>query len=70
MQDRLNLNLPRGAHGPLQAIGTSASVLPIDLPRQLLPDLFEHAHLLDHEVDLSGLDERFHNDVTGVPTYA
>ncbi|MBI3530265.1 MAG: hypothetical protein HY067_20150 [Betaproteobacteria bacterium] len=30
---------------------------------------FEYAlnHLLDHELDLSGLDERFCNDATGAP---
>jgi transposase len=52
-------------------IDTSPKFLPVDLSRQLLPGTFEHAlnHLLDHEVDLSGLDERFCNDATGAPAY-
>ncbi len=41
----------------------------IDLARQLLPGTFGHAlnHLLDHDVDLSHFDARFHNDETGAP---
>ncbi|MEO8158291.1 MAG: IS1182 family transposase [Betaproteobacteria bacterium] len=52
-------------------IDTSPKFLPVDLSRQLLPGTFEHAldHLLDHELDLSGLDERFRNDATGAPAY-
>jgi transposase len=26
-------------------------------------------HLLDHELDLSGLDDRYRNDETGAPAY-
>lgn len=54
-----------------KSIDTSPRFLPVDLSRQLLPGTFEHAlnHLLDHELDLSGLDARFRNDVTGAPAY-
>jgi transposase len=53
-------------------IDTSPKFLPVDLARQLLPGSFEHAlnHLLDHELDLSGLDARYVNDETGAPAYA
>jgi transposase len=52
-------------------IDTSPKFLPVVLSEQLLPGTFEHAlnHLLDCEVDLSGLDERFCNDATGAPAY-
>ena len=54
-----------------KAIDTSPKFLPVVLSEQLLPGTFEHAlnHLLDYEVDLSGLDERFRNDATGAPAY-
>ena len=54
-----------------KTIDTSPKFLPVVLSEQLLPGTFEHAlnHLLDHEVDLSGLDERFRNDTTGAPAY-
>ena len=53
-------------------IDTGVKLLPIDLSRQLLPGTFEHAlsHLLDHELDLRVLDERFRNDDSGAPAYA
>lgn len=52
-------------------IDTSPRFLPVDLARQLLPGTFEHAlnHLLDHEIDLSFFDARFHNDETGASAY-
>ncbi len=52
-------------------IDTSPKFLPVVLSEQLLPGTFEHAmnHLLDHEVDLSGLDERFCNEATGALAY-
>jgi transposase len=52
-------------------IDTSPRFLPIDLARQLLPGAFEHAlnYLLDHEIDLSFFDARFHNDQTGASAY-
>jgi transposase len=54
-----------------KTIDTSPKFLPVDLSQQLLPGTFEHAlnHLLDHELDLSGLDERFCNDESGAPAY-
>ena len=53
-------------------IDTGLKLLPVDLSCQLIPGTFEHAlsHLLDHELDLRTLDERFRNDETGAPAYA
>ena len=52
-------------------IDTSPRFLAVDLQRQLLPGTFEHAmnYLIDRELDLSGFDERFKNDVTGAAAY-
>lgn len=52
-------------------IDTDPRFLAVDLAQQLLPGTFEHAlnHLLDHELDLSGFDGRFRNDVTGAAAY-
>ena len=52
-------------------IDTRPKFLPVVLSEQLLPGNFEHAlnHLLDHELDLTGLDARFCNDATGAPAY-
>ncbi len=52
-------------------IDTSPRFIAVDLQRQLLPGTFEHAlnHLIDHELDLSGLDVRFRNDETGAAAY-
>ena len=52
-------------------IDTSPRFIAVDLASQLLPGTFEHAlnHLLDHEIDLSGLDARYANDDTGAPAY-
>ena len=52
-------------------IDTNPKFIAVDLARQLLPGTFEHAlnHLLDHEIDLSGLDARYRNDDTGAPAY-
>ncbi len=48
-------------------IDTHPKFIPIDLLAQLLPGTFEHAlsHLIDHEVDLSRIDARYRNEVTG-----
>lgn len=48
-------------------IDTSPRFLAVDLERQLIPGTFEHSlnHLLDHELDLSGVDARYRNDATG-----
>ena len=60
------LNMARYKH-----IDTSPRFLAIDLERQLLPGSFEHAlnYLIDHQLDLSGFDERYGNDRTGAPAY-
>ena len=52
-------------------IDTSPRFLAVDLQRQLLPGTFEHAmnHLIDNELDLSGFDIRFKNDITGAAAY-
>ena len=52
-------------------IDTSPRMLPVDLARELLPGIFEHApsHLLDYAIDLSGFDARFGNDATGATAY-
>ncbi len=52
-------------------IDTNPRFLPVDLAKQLLPGTFEHAvhHLLEHTIDLSAFDIRFHNDVTGATAY-
>ena len=52
-------------------IDTSPRFLAVDLKRQLLPGTFEHAmnHLIDNELDLSGFDTRFKNDITGAAAY-
>jgi transposase len=53
-------------------IDIGLKLLPVDLSCQLIPGTFEFAlhHLLDHELDLRGLDERFRNDQSGAPAYA
>ena len=46
-------------------------LLPVVLAEQVQPGTFEFAldHLVDHELDLSGLDARFRNDQTGASAY-
>lgn len=46
-------------------------LLAISLDDQLLPDTFEYTlnYLIDKEIDLSPLDERYKNDLTGAPAY-
>ena len=45
--------------------------IPVVLSEQIHPGTFEFAldHLIDHELDLSALDARFHNDDTGASAY-
>jgi transposase len=45
--------------------------LAVVLEEQIQPGTFEFAlnHLVDHELDLSALDEQFNNDVTGASAY-
>lgn len=52
-------------------IETSPRFIAVDLAPQLLPGTFEHAlnHLLDHKIDLSGLDARYGNDAAGASAY-
>jgi len=52
-------------------IDTSPRFIAVDLERQLLPGTFEHAlnYLIDHEIDLSGFDARYRNDLTGASAY-
>lgn len=52
-------------------IDTSPRFLAVDLDRQLLPGTFEHAlcHLIDHELDLTGFDTRYRNDLCGASAY-
>ena len=52
-------------------IDTSPRFLAVDLERQLVPGTFEHAlcWLIDHEIDLSGFDCRYRNDLTGASAY-
>ena len=52
-------------------IDTSPRFIAVDLQRQLLPGTIEHAvnYLLDHQIDLTGLDAKFCNDATGAAAY-
>ena len=52
-------------------IDTGPRFLAVDLERQLLPGTFEHAlnYLIDHQIDLSGFDTRYRNDLTGATAY-
>ncbi|MFZ5655418.1 MAG: IS1182 family transposase [Pseudomonadota bacterium] len=46
-------------------------LIPISFREQILPGTFEHtlSYLIDHELDLSVFDQRYHNDATGAPAY-
>ena len=46
-------------------------MIPVDFERQVLPGSFEFAlcHLVDRELDLSGLRARFRNDTSGAPAF-
>ena len=52
-------------------IDTSPRFIAVDLERQLLPGTFEHAlnYLINHQIDLSGFDTRYRNDLTGAAAY-
>src|SRR5690606_16682086 len=47
-------------------------MIPVDFDRQVIPGSFEHAlcHLVDHELDLSGLAACYRNDTSGPPAFA
>lgn len=53
-----------------KTIDTSPRFLAVDLG-QLLPGTFEHAlhWLIEHELDLAGLDVRYRNDRSGAAAY-
>lgn len=46
-------------------------MIPVDFDRQVIPGSFEHAlcHLVDHEIDLAGLEARYRNDSTGARAF-
>lgn len=46
-------------------------MVPISLAAQLQPGTFEYTinYLVDHEIDLSVFEDRYHNDETGAPAY-
>ena len=52
-------------------VDRSPRFLPIVLDAQLMAGSFEYAldYLIDHEIDLSGIAERYANDETGAPAY-
>lgn len=52
-------------------IDTSPRFLAVDLKRQLLPGTFEFAvdWLVDHQLDLTGFDARYRNDLCGASAY-
>ena len=52
-------------------VDRSPRLLAVDLAAQLVPGSFEHAldYLIDNELDLDALGERFVNDETGAPAY-
>lgn len=52
-------------------VDRSPRLLPVVLDEQIQPGTFEFAldHLVDHELDLTGLDARFNNDETGASAY-
>lgn len=52
-------------------IDTSPRFLAVDLERQLVPGTFEHAlhWIVEHELDLTGFDARYKNDLTGATAY-
>jgi len=54
-----------------KVVDRSPRFLPVVLDAQLLPGSFEFAldYLIDHELDLSALDDRYCNDASGAPAY-
>lgn len=46
-------------------------LIPVSFDRQVLPGTFEYAlsYVIDHELDLSVFEARYHNDDTGAPAY-
>jgi len=54
-----------------KVVDRSPRFLPIVLDAQLMTGSFEYAldYLIDHEIDLSGVAQRYANDETGAPAY-
>ena len=54
-----------------KVVDRSPRFLPVVLDAQLLPGSFEFAldYLIDNELDLSALDDRYRNDANGAPAY-
>ena len=52
-------------------VDRSPKFIPIVLDAQIQPGSFEYAldYLVDNELDLSALHERYNNDETGAPAY-
>lgn len=50
---------------------TQSMMIPVTLAEQLIPGTLEFAihYLVDHDLDLMSLDDRFNNDDTGRPAY-
>lgn len=48
-----------------------SKLLPINFSEQILPGSFEYTvnYLVDHELDLTVFESRYHNDETGCPAY-
>jgi transposase len=46
-------------------------LIPVIFSKQIQPGTFEFTlnHLIDHDLDLSGFDQRFRNDETGAPAF-
>lgn len=62
----MRMRMPR-----YKPINRDPMFLPVVLAEQVQPGTFEFAldHLIDHELDLAGLDARFRNDETGATAY-
>ncbi len=54
-----------------KVVDRNPRLLPVVLAEQIQPGSFEFAldHLVDHELDFSGLDERFRNCETSASAY-
>jgi transposase len=54
-----------------KVVDRSPRFLPVVLDAQLLPGSFEFAldYLIDNKLDLSALNDRYHNDANGAPAY-
>ena len=54
-----------------KAVQKGLMLLPVNFSEQIIPGTFEHAlcYLVDHELDLTSLRERYQNDVQGAPAY-